>query len=228
MDRRRSFIIVLIAFAFLLCVFLFKPLFLGYSLWPADSIYSIPPWNLSAPEGYTGPSNHLLFDNVFLFYPFFSIVADILRSGELPLWNPYFSCGWPLAANSIGFFFPINFLFYILPLWYAFGLVSFIKLFLAGVFTYLFLTGLRLRPFAAFIGAVSFIFSGFMVAWMGHPHTNIALLLPVMLFLIDRLFKLEGRASLTGAVLFAIAVACAFLGGHYETTFHLLSAVGLF
>jgi len=50
---------------------------------------------------------HLLFTNrvlangdiLFYFYPYRDYVAEILRSGRIPLWNPYIFSGVPLLAN---------------------------------------------------------------------------------------------------------------------------------
>ncbi len=207
--------------ALLLC----QALFFGYSLWPADFLYTVPPWSSIAPAGYSGPSNENLFDNTFVFYPWFHQAADMVRHGEFPLWNPLVSCGWPFFANSTGFLFPLNAVFYMLPVWYAFGLAAYLKLFFAGLFTYLFLKELRLATTAALVAAASFMFSGFMVGWLGHNHVLAALCLPLLLLCSERVFTTQTIRSVAPL---AAAVGCSFLAGHYETTFHVLAAAGLY
>jgi len=204
---------------------LFPILFMGYSLWPTDAIFGMPPWNAVAPEGYRWPSNSLLFDNAFLFYPWFHKVSEMLQNGELPLWNPAVSCGLPLFANSTGFFFPLNVFFYVLPLWYAFGFVAFLKLFFAGFFTYFFLRRLNISSAGALVSAVSFMFCGFMTGWLGHPHTHAALCLPLLFLLAEKVAKDRNMLS---AAFFSIGIGCAFFAGHYETTFHVLAGTALY
>lgn len=221
-DQSPAMIIVI---AILPALLLFKVLFMGYSLWPADAIYSLPPWSTLSQQDYKGPANELLFDNTFVFYPWFHTVSEMIRHGEFPLWNPLISCGWPLFANSTGFLFPINVVFYVMPLWYAFGLVAYLKFFLSGLFTYLFVRELRIGRVPALISAVSFMFSGFIVGWLGHSHTLASLCLPLLLLFSEQLFTTK---TLRSAALLAAAVGCAFLAGHYETTFHVLAAAGLY
>lgn len=221
-ENRRRWPVVLLAM--LPAVLLFQALFLGYSLWPADFLFTVPPWTSIAPTGFSGPSNQSLFDNTFVFYPWFHQAADLIRHGEFPLWNPLVSCGWPFFANSTGFLFPLNAVFYVLPVWYAFGLAAYLKLFFAGLFTYLFMKELRITTPAALVAAVSFMFSGFMVGWLGHNHVLVALCLPLILLCSERLFATRTIRSVAPL---AAAVGCSFLAGHYETTFHVLAAAGL-
>ena len=54
------------------------------------------------------------------FYPWQHAAVEALRSGQLPLWNPLVGSGAPLAANlQTGAFYPLNFLYLILPTEYA-------------------------------------------------------------------------------------------------------------
>lgn len=225
MKKDHSQYLSFLALLTILAVFFYKVLFLGYSLWPADAIFSMPPWDSHAPLGYRGPSNYVLFDNTFVFYPWFHLASQMLQSGEFPLWNPYSACGLPFFANSTGFLFPLNIGFFVMPLWYAFGLVAFLKLFLAGAFTFLFLRALSIRVAGALIAAVSFMLCGFMIVWLGHPQTNIALCLPLLFLLTE---KLVLRKNLRSASILALAVGASFLGGHYETTAHVLAAAVLY
>lgn len=224
-DKSNHLLSASMAMFFLLAVFFHRVIFFGYSLWPVDHIFNLQPWNFYAPYNYNGPYNYLLFDHAFLSYPWLHLASEIIRAGELPLWNPYISCGWPFFANSYGFFYPLNIFFYILPFWYAFGLVAFVKLFLAGFFTYIYLRNISVNPFGSMIGAITFMLSGVMIVWLGGTVPNIALFLPLLLLLTG---KLVAMRSLIYASLLSIIVGVSFLGGHYETTFHILAATGLY
>lgn len=49
------------------------------------------------------------------FYPYWSLVSEVVRLGRLPLWNPYLFAGAPLLANSqVGVFYPLNWPFWLL------------------------------------------------------------------------------------------------------------------
>ena len=66
---------------------------------------SLPPWN------------PLRWDGIAQFYPWRNFAHDTIRSGYLPLWNPYQFCGTPFVANSqSAVFYPPNLLFYFCPL----------------------------------------------------------------------------------------------------------------
>ncbi len=209
----------------ILVFFFFQPLFLGKTIWPADYLLAIAPWSAHQPAGYTGPSNHLLFDNIFVFYPWYDRAVRMVSMGIFPLWNPYSACGLPFFANSTGFLFPLNICFLVLPLWYAFSVYAFLKLFFAGLFMYLFLRKVSVGFTGSLVGSVSFMFSSFMIGWLGHPHTSIALCLPLLFLLVERLVN---ASTSTNAALLSLAISITLLGGHYETSIHVLAAACLY
>ena len=103
---------------------------------------------------------------------------QILR-GHFPLWNPHLDSGKPNLGSIQGaLLFPINLLLMPLDPFYASGLAAFLKLFLAGVFTMLYLRRLGVSPAAAFLSGLVFSLCGFMIVWLGHPHVNCAMWLP--------------------------------------------------
>ncbi len=58
----------------------------------------------------------------FQFYPWRKFAFDMIRTGQLPLWNPYLGNGTPLIANyQSAIFYPPNWLSLILPLAYSFS-----------------------------------------------------------------------------------------------------------
>ncbi|MBC7815017.1 MAG: hypothetical protein H7175_27915, partial [Burkholderiales bacterium] len=51
------------------------------------------------------------------FYPWREYAFDLLRHGQLPLWNPYNGAGAPLFANyQSALLYPLNWPGYVLPL----------------------------------------------------------------------------------------------------------------
>ena len=146
------------------------------------------------------------------FYPMKVFLAEHLHKGRIPLWNPYPLMGMPfLAELATACFYPLNVLFLFLsPLQ---GLRYYLLLHypLAGVGMYLLLRDFRLRPAAAALGAMSFAFSGYLVA----QHTNLIYLIspcyfPWALFCFRRsVLALDFRWALAAGV----SIALPFLAG---------------
>jgi hypothetical protein len=78
---------------------------------------------------------------------------------------------------------------------------------------------LTLQPLAATAGAVAFMFNGFVIAWLGWPLTNVAIWFPLLVGLTERLRE-TGAWQYVGWL--SLVTAVQFLGGHPETSFHLL------
>ncbi len=86
--------------AVLVAGFLGESLFTGKVLSPADVVYA----QASFQDGGHGllyePLNRLLIDPVLQFQPWLEFNRRMIRSGRLPLWNPYQGCGTPHLANG--------------------------------------------------------------------------------------------------------------------------------
>ena len=157
--------------------------------------------------------------------------------GHFPLWNPYLDCGIPnLGSISGALLFPINLLLMPLDPFYASGPAAFLKLFLAGLFTMLYLRRLGVSHAAAFFSGLVFSLCGFMIVWLGHPQVNCAMWLPLLLYFIERSFQLTpGRTTnlFSGLNLriwtgFAVTYAFVLLGGHPPTVVHVTILAGIY
>ncbi|MEJ2745865.1 MAG: hypothetical protein P8123_09315, partial [bacterium] len=121
-----------------LVVFFCVPLFTGGYFSPADILQMWPPYN-TAGVPYT-PKNVLLSDIVTQMEPWLKFSRDEFRNYSFPLWNPYSGSGVPHFANlQSAVLFPLNFFYYFLPWRIALVAVPFLKLYLVGLFTYLYL-----------------------------------------------------------------------------------------
>ena len=122
------------------------------------------------------------------FYPYRDLASEALRSGRLPLWNPYLFMGAPLLANSqVAVLYPFHWplLWLSTPKQIAWSIV--LHIWLAGAGTYLFARGpLRLRPLAAFVPAVIFCLGGFLGAQVEHVNQlNASAWLPWLLLCLE-------------------------------------------
>lgn len=118
---------------------------------------------------------HIPYDLNGFYYPLLSLVAEGVRTGSLPLWDPYLYGGMPLAGNPQGqLFYPPTLLFLFLvggdPLLYRhveYLLVG--HYVVGGVTSYLALRkGFDLSPPSALLGSCVYLFGGFVASFSSH------------------------------------------------------------
>lgn len=230
MIKRKDLPFVGLLLAFILIIFFSQTLLSDQVLSAANGVFSTPFFSEIAPQGYTQPANSLLFDQVYQFIPWRKFSWESLRSGQLPIWNPYSLAGTPfLATMQSSVFYPINLLFTSIPFEKTFLWSAFLRLWIAGFFTYLLARYYRLGIIASLVSAISFMLSGFLVVWLGHPQTNVAIWLPALILFAEILL----RATQNGKILrivcgLALIIAIQFTGGHIETSMDILVTFGLY
>jgi len=122
-------------------------------------------------------------------------------------------------------FSPFNLPLWLLPLSKGLAVATALRLWVAAYGTYLWLRQLRLGFWPAAVGGVCFAFGSFNTVWLSHPHVNVSVMLPVMLWLTERLLQ-QGRGI--DGMLLACAVAIAFVGGHPGTEVHVGVAIAIY
>jgi O-antigen/teichoic acid export membrane protein len=206
------------------------------TLIPADALFLFEPFRSAAAElGVTIPQNPLLADLILENYVWKRLLLQALHNRELPLWDPYIFAGHPFLANGQhSGLYPLSILFYILPLWRAYGVFTWLQLGLAGVWMYLFARTLGAGRLGSLIAGITYQFSGFMVVSVVHPMIVAgASWLPFILAMVERVVQqrpaLGGRpASLPWAVLGALGLGCQMLAGHAENTYFVLLVTGAY
>ena len=214
----RNFCFWVAALAIVLALLLHQSLFEGRGLVPSDGIFNFAPW-LSATNK---PSATLLSDQYLVFIPQHEYTHRELLQGRFPLWDPTVDCGKPnLAAIQGALLFPINLLLLPIDPFYSSGIAAYLKLFLAGLFTMLYLRLLGASNGGAFLSGLVFSMSGFMMCWLNHPHVNCALCLPLLLYLMEKSFQSGSPSAPRALRIWAwlgVGFACLLLGGHPPTT----------
>jgi hypothetical protein len=224
--RRCEAVQVLLLLLALLAVFFGKAIFTGRKLLPADIAYLDPVFRSQAPPGFTEPHNVLLYDQAYQSYPWRVQIAEALSQGSLPFWNPHIYCGSPLLAeDQPAVFYPLNILSYALPPQDAVLFTALARLLVAALGAYWFTRTIGGGRFGALISAVTYAFSGFMIVWLGHPHTNVAAWLPAWFLTLEWLYR---RSSPRHIALVAVVVAAQLTGGHAETALYTLTAGGIY
>ena len=210
----------------LLGILFWKPILQGRKLVPADIAYNDRLYFGYVPPELSELHNILQYDQAYQFYPWRVFVAQCLRQGYLPFWNPYVYCGVPLLSeDQPAVFYPLNILSYTVSPADAALLTAFARLFVAGLATYWFVRTIGGSAFGALVGSLSFAFSGFMIVFLGHPHTNVVAWLPA--FFLSAEWLLHKRDARNVAWV-ALAVTCQLTGGHTETALYALTAGGVY
>ena len=222
----------------LLPLLLFAPVVLGpKTLLPADSLFTSEPYLAAADTlGVAPPHNHLIADLILQNYAWKRFLVEAVRGQELPLWDPYIFSGHPfLASGQHSALYPLSLVFYVLPLWRAYGVFTWLQLGLAGVFAYLFARVLGIRRLGGLIAGITFQFSGFMVvSSAAHPMIIAAASwLPLILAMVELVVRQRpalGKrpATLPWALLGAMGLGCQMLAGHVENTYFVLLVTGAY
>ena len=137
--------------------------------------------------------------------------SKMIQSGTPPLWNPYVGCGTPLAANLMsGIYNPLRFLLLLFPEPVTFDLYLLMRVFLAGLFTFILLRKLNISKISALISSVAYMFSGHFMCYLTLWHLNTDMLTPLLLFLFEfNVHEKKGKHT----VFSGIGVALVLLAG---------------
>jgi len=189
------------------------PIFLGYVPIPAELITRTPLWGpFEIP--FTQRSYGVMEDLVRSFYPGHKLIGEAIRSGEIPLWNPYVLNGYPMhAANAMAVFAPQTMLAYILPIDAAWTLGFLLRPIVAGLGTALYARALGLGHAAALSAGFVFAWSGFQVGWSGQAMVDITIWTPWVMLGVLRVAE---RPTPPRIGLAALAFAMPPLAGHPE------------
>src|SRR5438552_15060495 len=222
MPLRKFFLLSVIVFGVLALINYF-PVVRGKVPFPAYIIEALPPWQPASESGAT--ERHAeLGDLATMFYPWRTFAAQAVRQFKLPLWNHQILGGTPFLANGqSGVFYPVNFLYYLLPVHTAWSLRLILQIILAGSFMSLFVRAIGGSVYGSLAAGVIYSLSGYVTAWQGHLDAPVWL--PLMFFSVDRLERLP---SLAPVLLLALHITMPVLAGHPETAIHLTLAAGAF
>ena len=228
MCRRHvtEYLCVALLLVALLCGFFWKVVFLGHSFTAADMLFMLDPWKSYAPADFVEPNNILHCDEVAAFYPWRTFTVDMVRKGEIPLWNPYVLLGGPHLANyQTTIFDPFSAVFYFMPIKTALGISAMMKLCFCGLFAYAFARTLRLGRGAAVLCAVTYAFCGYNVAWLKWPLASAMVWLPAILICVE---KILAARKVAWTLVLGIVVGLLFFSGHPESIFTILVGVSIY
>jgi hypothetical protein len=190
----------------------------GKALLPAAMLGNMSPWKSLGAFPQPSPWNPLQFDGIAQFYPWRLFAAETLKSGYLPLWNPFQFCGTPFLANDqSAVLYPPNLLFVVLPVAKAFGASAVLHLFLTGMFLYALLRR-RVEAVPALLGAIVWQLSAWQISWLALPtFLCTSTWIPLVLLQIERCAEkpIAGRGVALGAV-----IGVMLLAGHLQVALY--------
>ncbi len=209
-----------VLFIFIVWFIFASPYFLK-GLVPYSSTYQVnhfTPWSSYAK--FWGPvKNGAMPDVTSQIYPWKKFTIEMLKQGQIPLWNPYSFSGTPHLANyQSAVLSPFNFLFFAFSFVDAWSLLVLLQPLLAGVFMYLFVRSLKVSKTGSLISSFSFMFCGFITVWMGYATLGYAILfLPLALFAIENFYLSNKKRYL---LLFSFAIPLSFFSGHFQISIY--------
>lgn len=229
--------VLILGLLFLLPLLLFWQQTLGgRTLLPAENLYQYPPFAADREAlGVPLPHNALLSDLVLQNMQWKSFIRASFAEGEIPLWNPTQFAGIPfLAAGQQSTLYPLSILYYVLPLWLAYGWFTVITLWMAGAFMYAFARGLGVGRSGSAIAGITYQLAGFFTISAVFPMIIagaawLPLILLMLEFIIRRRRGFRGQpTSILWTVIGAIAVGCVLLAGHAEIMYYTMLIAGYY
>ena len=161
-------------------------------------------------------------------YPFRSFAAEEIRSGRLPMWDPYTFGGYPsIAESQHATFYPLGLWLALVPdhlRFLALEIEAVFHLGLSALFTFLLMKHLTNSISAAMISGISFGLSGFLTSYpmLQTPIVEAATWLPAGLWLAE--ISVTNR-SLKFAAISGITMGLSILAGHPQTTLYCMFVI---
>jgi len=165
--------------------------------------------------------------SIYGFYPWDTFSLRELKMGLFPLWNPHNALGEPHLANmQTALFYPLTWLKFAFGMKLsALDLVLLLRLYLAGLFTYLFARRLGLGVTASLVSALSFMLTGYFTRHIYMSHLNVEILIPAVMLTFGELARRGGAKWFTAAV---ATVWLTIVGGFPEATLYALALGALY
>ena len=225
-HKFNSFLLPMVLILLLIILSYNNVVFFRRSLNP---VLLIPPWDIQLSTGYGDISGstsekhgwHVdLANPAYLEWPVNAFIGKSLKAGHIPMVMPYQSLGVPLIGQYChrvlspyqmieNLFFPHGYDFFLL-----------LRLFLAGIFAYLFIRPLCRRVESALVTAIGYGLGSIMVIYSNHEEVaNVAMMLPLLMWAIRAFFD---HPSLSRACWLTLALSMVHTAGQPEIQLYLL------
>ncbi|MEW6619070.1 MAG: YfhO family protein [bacterium] len=166
------------------------------------------------------PATYVIRDFYRTFYPTRYFVAECVKEGFFPLWNPYLYCGHPFFASlQHGLLNPFSFFIYLFP--FDIGIKLFIvwHFFLAGLFMYLLMRDFDISGIPSLIAACAYTFNSYMLSIDTFTHLTSACWTPLIFLLFNRVISSSVGKKFKYIILTGISLSLQFAGEKVEIFF---------
>jgi len=175
--------------------------------------------------------NLIGIDFIEFYLPMKKFLYDELRLHQaIPYWNPFIFGGMPYLAHfESTVFYPLGFLFWLLPPEKAYGYTMALHLFLGGFFMYLLMRSFAAGRIGAFVSSAVFTCNGYVMAilYLGHMSPiQSTIWLPLILYFLNR--SLSSREFLFSASVAGVLWGVQILAGAPQDAFYTFLASVLF
>ncbi len=212
---------------FLCILFFYKSIVFGNIPAPSDTLVGLyHPWRDHYASLYPRGipfKNFLITDPVRQQIPWRKSVVDAWKQMHIPSWNPYSLLGMSLAGNiQAAPFYIFNSIFLLFPFLTAWTLLIILQILLGGIFMYVYLFDETDDLFSSLFGSVSWMFSGFSIAWLTWGTlVHVSLWVPLGLLFINRLLAAEKRKNtILSGIGLALSIYCIWTAGHGQIAFY--------
>lgn len=198
----------------LIAFFFFRTVFGGI---PISKICRMAEWDSIYSAYVTGKSALCDPSIIHLLIPHYFLVADIWKSGNIPLWNPYNACGAPLIGDiQATVFSPMRLLFTIWPNMYTYNLHLVLLVVGACVFTFALSRQLGLSRWAAALAAIAYALCPYQLFYLELLSGPSYCLFPLAFFVFVRAAQRRTWPSFAGC---GLVSALLIISGHPELSF---------
>jgi hypothetical protein len=201
------------ALLLLLFLFFFDVIVSGKTLSTSSLLPGTTP---NGPYGFSGHKHGMPFSfdiagNSWVNEPNPYIIKNALKEGAFPFWNPYEGLGMPLIGNlNSEVFNPLKILLNLFPHPFFQDIFFLLRLFVMGLFTYLFLRESRLSSASSLFGASFFMLSGYSIWWINlHPLSTV-MYIPAVFYFYERWRE---RKDTKSPFLMSLSLSFAFFAG---------------
>lgn len=174
-------------------------------------------------------SGIVIGDTLNQFLPYKSVALEAIRSGEVPLWNPYLFSGSPMLAdpqNSL--LYPSQIFFFFLQLPIAFAVTHYVHVFILAFGTYKLLR-LYCDQLPSLAGTFAFTFSGSVFVRAagggGFPHVQTLAWIPWIFFCLESYWF---RRNPLWMIACAVVIAMQVMAGFPTFAFYTMLTVGIY
>ncbi len=164
--------------------------------------------------------HYFLFDTNIDWWSFF--VAAVKSQGVFPLWTNNVFMGFPFIANiEQGFFYPLNWMNFILPVEIAFSINIFVHIAGGVFFTYLYCRQIGISRLSSLIGGWVFMMNGIVLHNYIHLFWITSVIwMPLLLYFTEMIFSRPLELRVKYIILAGLTLGIQGLTGMFQTFYY--------